>query len=582
MQLNKKYISIAVSAMILGFGLNGCSTTQTKVESSNNALIDKYLSAKATGNSNLNNRSIVTTNINGEKVVSKNNIERYFNINIGDTTKTIFERLSLLENKVYIVDADDFRSSFVAPGIKSFEDVKKFYKANGVNIMLNEIPDSKYVKVSFTNSSLSEIEKTLSSFQVQANGSIPLGVFLQDIASKAKLSISYSDKTAKNISTITKNINVNTDGLNAIKQVANSADLDVKINDKTIELSYFKTEVLNLDIFTRDRTIANSIVNNTALDNKNSSSSNSGVNDSKNSKDLEVVYVTGLVKELRKSIESLLSPHGTYEIMPSSGQIVVKDRADHVKSIQKTVNSFNAQFKDTVELTLTFYKVTTQKGDKRGLDFRALNGKLAATATGMTSLAGLSSTTGSIASAFGLEYSGSGGRSVLFNLLSEFGSAEVMNPVDITTQSNMLKTVKIANNFGYIASIDTTTNTNSGTTASIEPSSVPDGMFFSLLAKPIDNNYIAVDIYATNNSFVKFNTATAFGSTVQTPDTAEQSVDGYHQLQNGIPQILVSHKYEENKLDESGLPIKFLKSLGYKEDSSKDTYVVIALEARVK
>lgn len=551
------YIKISVAASALVFGLSGCTSTSTQ---------------------QLNQPNIYEK---GDKVIAKNTIERYFNINIGDTAKTIFERLSLLDGNVYIVDNSVFRSSFAAPGLKTFEDVEKFFQANNIALIKNEIQNSKYVKIGFSNTGLSEIEKKLSQIKVSASGSMPIASFAQDISAKAGIPVLYADKTAKNLSTITKNISIDTDGLSAIKQIANSADLDAKITQSNIELSYFKTDTLNIDIFSRDRSILNKIANNTASSGNTKDKQNT-VSDNSGNKDLEIKYLTGLVKELESSVESLLSEHGSFKLLQSSGQIVVRDKSENVKSIQKIINDFNAQFKDTVELTLTFYKVTTQKGDKRGLDFRALNGKLAATATGMTNLTGLSSSAGSITSAFGLEYTGSGGRSALFNLLSEFGTTEVMNPVEIVTQSNMLKTVKIANNFGYIASIDTTTSTNTGTTASIEPSSVPDGMFFSLLAKPIDNNHIAVDIYATNNSFVKFNTATAFGSTVQTPDTSEQSVDGYHQLKNGVPQILVSHKYEESKLDEAGLPVKFLKSIGYKEDSSKDTYIVIALEANVR
>lgn len=576
MKLTTKIVLSAVTAALL---FSGCTSKSSEVKPKND-----YLDSKA-AQENLDRIVAMGHDVKSEP---QKEIERYFNINIGDTSKTIFERLSLLTNKVYIVDDNDFRAKFVAPGMRNLEDVVSFYQANGIKIVLSDVEQSKYAKVAFTNMGLSEVEKRLSSFQVKASGTMPIGAFLQDIASKANLSIIYTDKSAKNISTVSRNVSISTDGLNALKQIGNSSDLDIKVTEKNIEVAYFKTEVLKLDIFSRDRNIANHISNSTVSDGTSTiggtasgtSTTSSSSSTSDSGKDLEIRFVTTLVKELETSVESLLSPHGSFKMMPSAGQIVVRDKIENVKSIQKTINDFNAQFKDTLELTLTFYKVTTQKGDKRGLDFKALNGKLAASSTGMITSAGFNGTTG-IASALGLGYT-SNSTSALFNLLSEYGTAEVINPVEIVTQSNMLKTVKIANNFGYIASIDTTTNTNAGTTASIEPSSVPDGMFFSLLAKPLDNNYIAVDVYATNNSFVKFNTATAFGSTVQTPDTSEQSVDGYHQLKNGIPQILVSHKYQESKMSEAGLPIEFLKSMGYQEDSNKDVYIVITLEANLR
>ncbi|MDQ1341018.1 MAG: hypothetical protein QG567_2176 [Campylobacterota bacterium] len=573
--INKKTTGFIIIAISI---LTGCTGTANAVNKKND-----YESQKPNYIEEINN-----------KIENNQPKERYFNINIGDSAKIIFERLSYLDGNVYILDTNDFRATFSAPGIKSLDDTKNYFKVNDITVESTKTLNTKYVKISFSKTSLGNIEKKLSAIKVKASGSIPVNAILQDIASRAKLSIVYTDKSAKNIALITKNIELDTDGLGAIKQIVNSSDLDFKIAENNIEVSYFKTETLNLDIFARDRNIINNISNNSSSSSQGAgSSSNStassstgsgagmsqsgGSSSSSDGKNLEVKYITGLVKELETSVESLLSEHGSFKLMPSAGQIVIRDKAENVKNIQKAINNFNSQFKDTIEVRLTFYKVTTNKADKRGLDFRSLNGRIAASASGMTNFA----TSGNVASIFGLEYN-SPSTTALFNLLSEFGTTEVVNPIEVVTQSNMLKTLKIANNYGYIASISSTANTTTGTTASITPSSVPDGMFFSLLAKPIDNNHIAVDIYATNNSFVKFNTASAFGSTVQTPDTSEQSIDGYHQLQIGTPQVLVSHKYEESTSGKAGLPVEFLHSLGYKEDSSKDTYIVIALEARVR
>jgi hypothetical protein len=157
-----------------------------------------------------------------------------------------------------------------------------------------------------------------------------------------------------------------------------------------------------------------------------------------------------------------------------------------------------------------------------------------------------------------------------------------MNPISFETQSNMLKTIKIANNYGYISSIKSSTDSNGTTTAEVTPSSIADGGFISAIAKPIGNDFIAVDLYSTTTSLSKFNSVTAFGSTVQTPDTAEQSIDGYHQIKAGVPFILISHKYEETKTSEAGLPIEQLRSIGFNSDQNKDVYIVIALEAKIR
>jgi hypothetical protein len=68
----------------------------------------------------------------------------------------------------------------------------------------------------------------------------------------------------------------------------------------------------------------------------------------------------------------------------------------------------------------------------------------------------------------------------------------------------------------------TITDGGGGTTGSMTPSSIADGGFVSVLTKVIDNETIAVDLFTTTTSLSKFNSATAFGNTVQTPDTAQK------------------------------------------------------------
>ena len=171
---------------------------------------------------------------------------------------------------------------------------------------------------------------------------------------------------------------------------------------------------------------------------------------------------------------------------------------------------------------------------------------------------------------------------VVLQFLREYGDTEIVNPMTFETQTNLLKTIKIANNYGYISSITSTTDGNGGTTGSMTPSSIADGGFVSVLTKVIDNETIAVDLFTTTTSLSKFNSATAFGNTVQTPDTAEQSIDGYHRVKIGVPNILVSHKFEETQNKGSGLPVDYLENVGLKADKNKDTYIVVVLEARIK
>ncbi len=523
----------------------------------------------------------ISTNIFEKKLDKTTQLSRSFNIQAGDNARTIFERLGFIDGNIYIIETGiNFNSKFAVNNIENLDSLEKFFLANNYVLNTSKIENSNYIKVSIVPD-MSLAEKKLKETSISINGSIPVGDVISMLTKKANVIPILEDKTANNLAQINRTLNFNGNALDGLNHVASSADLNIAFKEDKVLISYFKTETMSLDIFTRDRESKTDI--NIEMRRDDSSSSSSSVNNSTSSaestnQDLSVKYKTLIIKDLENSLESILSKQGSYTFIPSSGQILIRDKNENVKMAQKLISDFNSKFKDTIEVTLTLYKVTKEKGDTRGIDFKALGSKFDFSATNMVLTAFSGNANGNM---YGIGYNNKNDSAVL-NFLREYGDTEVLNPISFETQSNILKTVKIANNYGYIASIKTTTDTNTGTTASVEPASVADGGFISALTKVIDNETIAIDLYSTTTSLSRFNSVTAFGSTVQTPDTAEQSVDGYHRVKVGIPYILVSHKYEETKNKSAGLPIKELDSLGLKADSSKDIYIVIALEARIR
>lgn len=511
------------------------------------------------------------------------NLNRSFNIQTGDNAKTIFERMGFVDGNIYVLEnGTSFNSKFSVNNIESLESLEKFFLANDYVLHSAKIENSKYIKISITPD-MSSAEKKLRETNVSINGTVPVGDVIQMLTQKAHVTPVWEDKTANNLALVNRTFNFNGNALDAINHVTNGADLSISYKEDKVLISYFKTESMFLDIFSRDRE-SNTDINiemKSSDDSKNSSSNNSSTSNNSSSsstKDLSVKYKTLLVKELENGIEGVLSKQGSYTFLPASGQILVRDKNENVKLAQKLISDFNSKFKDTIEVTFTLYKVTRTKGDTTGLDFNALSGKFNFNATSMVSTAFTGNSNGNM---YGAGYT-NGSNNAVLNFLREHGDAEVLNPVTFETQSNILKTVKIANNYGYISSIQTTSNTNTGTTASVTPSSVADGGFISAITKVIDNDTIAIDLYSTTKSLSKFNSTTAFGNTVLTPDTAEQSVDGYHRVKVGVPYVLVSHKFQENKNNGAGLPIDQLDSLGLKSDNTKDVYIVMTLEAKIR
>jgi len=601
-----KNISIITSALIVSTLFTACAIKSDSVES---PVIANYLKSKnQDGNqsvvSNVNDNSIysyVTNKKSGDSMLLKpsSNVTetQHFNVRVGDTAAVIFSRLSSIDKKIYVLgDTDGFIAGFDTNGFRNMGDLSTFISANSYEIKTDEIAGSKYVKISLEKQK-NDTEKKLAKIPVGITGMVSASEAIDSIAQSAGIAVEYQDKSAGDVGSAYRFVSFRGNGLDAIKQLANKAGINAEINSKSITLSYFQSEAMDIDIFMRDRSMM-SMINNTPNKQPNGSSSGSMSSSSGSqqptsssstggaiAQDLKVAYGTELIKELRGGIESSLSKYGSYSFLPTTGQVVVRDKGENIRVVQKLISDFNTKFKDTIDGRITFYKVTMDKSDKRGIDLKSLIGDhFSLASTGMVASAFPS--VGSSLGNFALGFTDSKTTGLL-QFLKELGSTDVINSIDFETQSNSVKTIKVANNYGYISSV--TSNAVAGATGTttsggITPSSVPDGTFASVIAKNIGNNTVALDIYATANSLSKFNNTEAFGTSVQTPDTSEQSVDGYHQVKAGIPYVLLAYKYNETKHTQQGLPVgwDWMTKIGMNADSGKDVFIIVALEATVK
>jgi hypothetical protein len=599
-----KNLSIVAAMVVAGTVFTGC--TSTKSDTVESKAIAGYLKGKGDANGSTAVESPMIKKYLSDKkgseavlVEAKESDFRSFAVRAGDTAKEIFERMGDIDKKTYVIGSTDgFESKFAAAGLKNLSDVEAYLSAHDFKMTKKEIAGSPYVKIDLLKK-INDTEKALMKTSITLSGMISPIDAIDTIAQTAGLSVDYKDKGASDIGNIHRRISFKGNGLDGIRQIVNKAGMGVEFKDDTVMVSYFQTEAMNIDIFMRDRSMASAISNipQNAQNVGGAGGATNGLQTSSNqqattassgvagaSQDLSIAYSTKLFSELKTSIDSSLSPYGSYSFLPTTGQVIVRDKVENIRVVQKIVSDFNAKFKDTIAGRITFYKVSMDKTDKRGLDIKALIGNhFSLSSNNMVSTAFSSFGTGGN---FNLGVS-RGNDSALLQFLRQMGKTEIVNSIDFESQSNSLKTIKVANNYGYISSVSSDAiagSTNGSTTGSITPSSVPDGTFASIIAKPIGNATVALDVYTTSNSLSRFNSVAAFGASVQTPDTAEQSVDGYHQVRAGVPYILLSYKYNETKGSSQGLPVEWewLQKIGSNEDSGKDVFIIVALEAAVK
>lgn len=558
----KKKIILSIAVALL---VNGCSTQpQTQKFKDNNTTVE-----------------IVASKLDTTKVDRK-----FVAIKKGDTAEKIFEKISQFTGNTYILQNNEskkFTSLIDVERVEIDEDsIKNFFDAN--NYSFFQYGQNKYKKVHISKIKTKE-ERELKDTNIKASGLNSAKQLLSTIAIETGLNINYLDKEASEQSDVLRDFDFSSNALESLENIAKISEINIIIDETNLNVSSLQTKSFKINVFGRDRQLSNTISNiPSATDTANSSSGSSNetqaTSSASSSSDLKSSFISTIIKELRVSLDSTISKKGSYSLLPTTGQVIVRDKTENLNNVEQIINNFNASFKDTFEMKITFFKVAVSSAKSSGIDFSGFNKNWNLSATNMAT----SVVPGGVAKgAYALGFSNdSGSRTALLKFLQEKGETTIENTINFETQANIPKSIKIANNYNYISSISSTTGTTGIASGSVEQSTVPDGTFFNILTKSIDSNFIAADVYATTNTLNRFNTSTVFGNTVQTPDTSEQSVDGYHQLQRGVPYILVAHKYNEQKNNSNGLPIKYLDEAGLSEKSDKEIYIVITIEAEVK
>ncbi len=133
--VGKKGIKYSLVAITTVFALNGCSMINTNEPSEVKNQVPKTEQIK--------------------KFENKNSVERTINIKEGDSVKTIFERLSTIDNNIYIIEnGSSFTSKISVNGIQNLSSLEKFFHANNYTLRSEPIEDTNYIRVS--------VEQTLS------------------------------------------------------------------------------------------------------------------------------------------------------------------------------------------------------------------------------------------------------------------------------------------------------------------------------------------------------------------------------------------------------------------------------------
>ncbi len=246
-------------------------------------------------------------------------------------------------------------------------------------------------------------------------------------------------------------------------------------------------------------------------------------------------------KDLETSIKQLLSPDGRVMVSEATTSVTVRDRPSNVALIGQFINRINTNLSKQVLVKIEVLQVTLESDFNFGINWdvvqRAFNNgtyKLVAsngspivlqTATqlagvGVPNIYGVNN---NFTNNAGVATGNVTGILALVNALQEQGKVSVVTQPQVLCQNNQVSQIRIIDQAGYLASIQTTalagsTPNGSSITSQITPGAVVTGLTLYVLPKILGNK-VYLQVNADLSSNLGLTTISSTGQTVTASST---------------------------------------------------------------
>lgn len=255
---------------------------------------------------------------------------------------------------------------------------------------------------------------------------------------------------------------------------------------------------------------------------------------------------TSLVDDLAKNIESMLTPNvGRMSMSPSTGTMTVTDTPEVLGRVEAYLKAENTNITKQVLLNVKVLAVSLLDRDSVGIDwnlvYQSMNGTYGIGLANAFQVDPSSST----ASVNILDTSNSrfAGSSLLVKLLSQQGRVSTITSPSVTTLNLQPVPVQVARQTSYLASVQTTTTTDVGTTSSLTPGTVTTGFNMNLLPYVMPDSHLLLQ-YSINLSVLqRLRQVSSGGNTIEIPEVDNRIFSQKVRLKSG--QTLVLSGFEQ-------------------------------------
>lgn len=275
-------------------------------------------------------------------------------------------------------------------------------------------------------------------------------------------------------------------------------------------------------------------------------------------------------KDLESTVKQLLSKDGSVIVSESTTTVTVRDKPSNVDLVSKYISNLNGNLTKQVLVKVQILDVVLQNDFNWGINWNLVKETLDGTQfflnMDMSTPLTISSFSPNNVRQFGVQGSGETQVTAIINALNQQGHASIVTEPRVVCLNNQVSAIRIINQQGYLASVQTTSlagsssATGASVTSQLTPGNIVTGLTLYILPKILnDKVYLQVNADISNNpSFETISSATGpagSGSTtatdgasiIQVPSVSQKQFNQRSVINSGDTLILAGFRQLSNQ-----------------------------------
>lgn len=307
-----------------------------------------------------------------------------------------------------------------------------------------------------------------------------------------------------------------------------------------------------------------------------SSSGTNGGNDSttsgSTSQKVNMKMSVEVWNEIDKLLAPLVGPDGFYNMMESSGSVVVKETPAKLKKIESELKKLNKKLSKQVMVNVEIYNVSLKDTANFGLDWSAVWKQAAGKyniglSTGGQFTSGVK-LTGNITNG---PFSGS---QIVASALSTLGKASLLTNTSTITLNGHPVPVQVTKETAYLKEVSTTV-TDTGTTTELTPGTTTNGFSMNLTPRVTQDNNILLQYSMDLSVLEQIKEFSSGDSTIQLPERTIRNFLQRVSMKSGETLVLSGFQQTSDSLSSSGVGSATNWVLGGKYSPTKENQVLV-------